>query len=78
MINFIDHQGFIIVQINGWYHVYEPIALAYVGGDREPPEELFFDKFETLPEAEKYITATIKATSIAIEQERQGNYAPHD
>ena len=77
MSNFIDHQGFIIVQINGWYHVYEPIALAYVG-DRKPPEELFFDKFETLPEAEKYITATIKATSIAREQERQGNYAPHD
>ena len=77
MANFIDHQGFIIVQINGWYHVYEPIALAYVG-DRKPPEELFFDKFETLPEAEKYITATIEATSIAIECERQGNYAPHD
>ena len=77
MINFIDHHGFIIVQINGWYHVYEPIALAYVG-DRKPPEELFFDKFETLPEAEKYITATIKATMMAIEQERQDKYAPHD
>ena len=78
MANFIDHQGFIIVQINGWYHVYEPIALAYVGGDREPPEELFFDEFETITEAKKYITATIEATIMAIECERQGNYAPHD
>ena len=77
MINFMEHQGFIIVQNRG-YHVYEPIALAYVGGDRNPPEELFFDEFETITEAKKYVTATIEATIIAIECERQGKYAPHD
>ena len=75
MTNFSEHHGFIIVQINGWHHVYEPIALAYVG-DQNPPEELYLAEFETIKEAEDYITATIEATNIAIEQERQSNYAP--
>ena len=55
MIEHIEYQGFIIVTINGWFHVYEPIALAYIG-EHNPPEEMYLAEFEDIEEAKAYIT----------------------
>lgn len=73
MIEHIEYQGFVIVTINGWFHVYEPLAQAYIG-EHNPPEEMYLAEFEDIEEAKAYCTSVIISTYIGKKEERARTY----
>ena len=75
MIEMTNYKGFLVMNTNDQqFHVYEPIALAYLDGKNFPPEEFHLAELETQQEAQDYIDNSLEATHRAIEADRRKIY----
>ena len=69
-----NHSTFPILEINRQFHVYKPIAFAYINRHLIPPDQFWLDNFETLTQAQSYISTSLRA---AVRAELNNNRKNH-